>query len=491
MAHPIKTLFNNSAIYGLGNMLQRFAGLLLIPLFTNYITPKDYGAYALMLLLGAILHPIFNLGMNSALGPCYFKTNSNENKKSVVWTALIIATLSALIMTSLAWLIPDLIIKSVLLESNYASITSLYLSATAISVIYRPLAQILQFERRAKAFIIINILSTILIVVVNFWTIKYLKMGIVGIICAHLAGNTLCLLLMLLSCKLPAKPIYSRMIAKDILRVGIPLIPSFAFLFIMTNSGKYALNYYHGEAAVGIFSIGYQLGTAVNMLVGALATAWYPFFMSYMNNQTEASNLFGTITKIYILMCGFIVLLCFANSTIITVLLTPIEYYDTYRVIGFIGLAYFFTGIFNLSLPAVYYADKIQYIPLLQAASAICSIIGSILLCPHLGILGAGLAMALSYASMAIGMICLNKYISSLDFKINYPWRPVRRFSIFSAFIVIFSFYETPYILVELGLKPFLLTTLSLLAVYCCLTSNEIQNSKNFLRKALCKVQTS
>ena len=96
---------------------------------------------------------------------------------------------------------------------------------------------------------------------------------------------------------------------KELLRLGLPLVPSFAFLFILMHSNKYILEWHSGLEAVGIYSIGFNFGMAISIITGGIATAWYPFFMSYLNKLDEARLVFGRILTYYFLAIG---LLCAA-----------------------------------------------------------------------------------------------------------------------------------------------------------------------------------
>ena len=58
-------LAKGSLIYGIGGMLQRFMGLLLLPFFTRALTPQDYGVVALVSLIGVAMSGIFTMGTHS------------------------------------------------------------------------------------------------------------------------------------------------------------------------------------------------------------------------------------------------------------------------------------------------------------------------------------------------------------------------------------------------------------------------------------------
>ena len=51
------SLFQNSFYYGLGNLVQKFLSVILLPIYTRYLAPEDYGVVALVTILTTIIEP--------------------------------------------------------------------------------------------------------------------------------------------------------------------------------------------------------------------------------------------------------------------------------------------------------------------------------------------------------------------------------------------------------------------------------------------------
>ena len=67
MFDKIRRLTGHVLVYGFGNIGNRVVGFLLIPVYSRYLTPEDYGVLALVAMLGQILYTIMNMGQR--LGP--------------------------------------------------------------------------------------------------------------------------------------------------------------------------------------------------------------------------------------------------------------------------------------------------------------------------------------------------------------------------------------------------------------------------------------
>ena len=63
LAGQLRRLATHSAIYGLGGIVSRILAVLLLPLYTSYLTGRDYGRVETLTALTAILVALLRLGI--------------------------------------------------------------------------------------------------------------------------------------------------------------------------------------------------------------------------------------------------------------------------------------------------------------------------------------------------------------------------------------------------------------------------------------------
>ncbi len=85
-------LSKHSIVYGLGVAASQLVGFFLLPIYTRYLTPSDYGVLEIFGATGGILGIVFVMGLGSALFMSYFSYDDEENRKTVVSTTLIFLT---------------------------------------------------------------------------------------------------------------------------------------------------------------------------------------------------------------------------------------------------------------------------------------------------------------------------------------------------------------------------------------------------------------
>ena len=385
----------------------------------------------MLAILPAVVQPIFGLGLSASMGPSYFAADRFENKSAVVSTAFILSFISGLLIVAIAVTLPVAIGELINLSAENAPLVRLTLFGCAATILSGVLIQRVQFEKKVILFTLVTVLVSLSATVVSGIMIIGYSWGALALVLGQFVANILTLLIFLfISLKDKIRLKYNTQIAWQLLKLGVVLIPSFCFLFIIQQSNKYILQRYYDLDAVGLYSVGYNLGVTISILVSGMGTAWYPFFMSYINKQSEAPPIFSKVFTHYFLGGGALCILYFIWAQPALFLLTDSKFHEAASVVGLTALAHFFLGLFSLFLPGIYYNNHVGHISSLQGLAAIASIISSYLLIPTFGITGAAVSLCVANLLM-VGMLCLWNYFHKNSYpKITYQWRKIYIFII-------------------------------------------------------------
>ena len=87
LSGQLKRLGRHSAIYGLGGLVSRILAVLLLPLYTNYLTPSDYGQIETLLALTTVMTIILRFGISSAFFRFYFDVEDDTGRRLVLRTS--------------------------------------------------------------------------------------------------------------------------------------------------------------------------------------------------------------------------------------------------------------------------------------------------------------------------------------------------------------------------------------------------------------------
>ncbi|HAC80268.1 MAG TPA: hypothetical protein DCG06_08235, partial [Deltaproteobacteria bacterium] len=75
-------------IYGLGNYGIKVVGFLLIPVYTRYLTPGDYGILALVAMYTQAMFVVMNLGQTVGIFRFYYDHDDDAGRERVIAAAI-------------------------------------------------------------------------------------------------------------------------------------------------------------------------------------------------------------------------------------------------------------------------------------------------------------------------------------------------------------------------------------------------------------------
>ncbi len=424
----LKRLVKHSLVYGLGYSLTRFIGFLLLPLYTNYFLPREYGIAALIFTFLAIANVIFTLGLNTAFLRFFVLADTSEEKKTIFSTVYLSTIFTTVLFASLVFIFSPHLSRLILNQTQYSGLIKLsggILLFDTFSIF--PLL-ILRGEQQSGKFIKINLINVITNFALNILFIVHLRWGVEAIFRANLIASAVTFLLL--------SPIIRRYfnlspsgeIYKELLKFGLPYIPSTLSVTLMDIIDRLLLGKLTDTGTVGIYNAGYKLGMIMALVVAGFRFAWHPFFLSTSKRQ-EAKEVFSKVLTYFLLLTGFIFLaVSFFIDDIVRFRIFGLtvfgpNYWKATQIVPLILLSYIFYGVYVNFLVGIYLKKKTQYLPLITGLGAASNIIGNLLLIPRLGMMGAAYSTLGAYLLMAL----LLYFFTQQHYPIGYEYGRVAK----------------------------------------------------------------
>jgi O-antigen/teichoic acid export membrane protein len=487
MLSKLLHLSKHSLIYGLGILSSQLVGFFLLPIYTRYLTPADYGVLEIFGLTSGILRIIFGMGLGSALFMLYFHYEDNENKKTVVSTAFFFLTFTSLIFTL------------ILIETagNFSSvffhtkIYTLYFKIIFLTLFFDtsiliPMS-IFRAKEESKKYVVVSLMRFLMSVGLNIYFLVFLQKGVLGILASGLITTSILYLFLIPGIIKETKFRFSISDLKEMLRFGLPLIPGNLGTWILTVSDRYFLLFLTTSQELGLYSLGYKFGFVIHgFIVSPFSLAWGPFFWS-MAKEKDAKKIFSSVLTYFVLIVMFVTLtISIFSKEILFIMATP-SFYDAYKVIPLIALSYVLYGFYFILSAGLNLAKKTKYVPFIVGTGAILNLLLNYLLIPTYGMMGAAVATLVSYSVLPIG----SYFVSNKFYHISYEW-----YRIFKIFIVAFLIYVISLFIafdsiwISVLLKGLILFTYPILLYGLkFFRREEIQKSRELLQKKIFKHQ--
>ena len=187
LGSQLKRLARHSAIYGIGGVISRVVAIFLLPLYTAYLDPSDFGAVGVVLALNAVLVTVLRGGISSAFFRFYFDSPELARRLLVLRTSFWFTMASATAGLAAGLVLAEPI--STLLGVDDATLVRAAVVGVWAQMNYEQLTALFRVEERSLAFlaaslanIAVTIAATVLLVVV--W-----EQGAVGVVAGNFTGT--------------------------------------------------------------------------------------------------------------------------------------------------------------------------------------------------------------------------------------------------------------------------------------------------------------
>lgn len=412
-------LKKESILYGLGHILARLISFLLLPLFTNLLSPHDYGIIALIYAFIGFFTVVLHMGLDTALLR-YYKPANNEDKikfTTNTYVPILIVNIICFIVGILTYQILGIYI----IGDAPSIVFIMMLGILFCDVMWSIPMIMLRADNHPIHFIVFNLINVMSNLVFIYCFVIYNAWGLVGVILSNLLSSILLFIMTfyIIWNKLSLSQLNFK-IFQQLASFGVPFIFAGIFSMIIELSDRYIIKYILGFEQLGIYNAGYKLGMLMLLIVMGFNMAWQPFFLDKKNKKNK--NLIISISNnmflVFSVIASSIIILAepISKIEIFTFQLIGPEFQNSLKIIPWICIGYLFHGAYLLQLPGPYLTNNTPMIATIRGSGAAINIILNFLLIPQFGIQGAAIATCLSFVVMAIFIFIYNKKIYPIHY---------------------------------------------------------------------------
>jgi O-antigen/teichoic acid export membrane protein len=455
----LKKLTKHSSIYGIGHILSRGIGFLLLPLYTNYLTTTEYGLVALIYTFIAFVNILFLYGLDSALLRFYALEEDDQGRRKILSTTLTMSLCTSVIFFLGLYFFASPLSGMLLGQPQAGGLLRMAAGILFFDTLATMPYLLLRLEERSKRFVGYRFINILINLGLNIYLVAHLGMGVSGVLLSNLiaSGFSLLILLPVLWRKMTLR--FFPGVAGELLKFGLPFIASGLASMTMELIDRYMLRGMKGLEVVGIYNAGYKLGLFMLLVVMAFKFAWQPFFLKLGRDEQRARKSFAAVLTYFVLAGGFLLLtVSFFVDQLVRFEMAGLtvfgpEFWSGTRIVPVILLAYVMMGIYLIFLPGIYLKKRTRYVPLFTGLGAAVNVAGNLILIPRWGIMGAAWATFGGYLAMAVTLYIVVQRI----FPVSYQYGRLAKLIFVSVLI---------YLLRQWFGEPTLLRLLLLLICY-------------------------
>jgi len=416
----LRRLGRHSAIYGIGGLVSRVIAVLLLPIYTRYLTPADYGKIETLLALTTVMGLILRAGITSAFFRFYFDVDDDAGRLRVLrtsfWFTMGGGTLGLLLLLALADPVSSLLFGT----DDAANLVRASAVALWATVNYEQLTALFRVEERSVAFVSASLANVFLTIGLTLLLVVALEKGPLGVIVGNFSG-TLIVYLALLGYRREQLGLqFDRGLLREMNRFGLPLVPTALFLWMTNFSDRFFLVWLDDVAEAGLYSVGVRVASAMVLLLTAFRMAW-PAFAYSIRDEGEARRTYAFVLTYLTVVTAWVALALTLLSPWLVDLLAADQFAESSRVVGPLAFATVAYAAYVVIAIGVGRARRTQFNWVVTGVAAVVNVLLNLLLIPAYGMMGAAFATVAAYSTMAIAMAWWSQRI----YPVPYQWRRV------------------------------------------------------------------
>ena len=437
MLNNLKYFVKQSAIYSVGNIAGKAVGVVLLPLYTSYISLADYGILAVIEVSLAISAEFLSFGQSTSVVILGNIQENREQRKRFLFT---VSTFLAIILLAVGTFVQvfAVSITSLFAVESFVTYLRLACSVVLLRVINDLFLNKLRAEEQSKVYAVISLSKLTITLASTIFFVAFKGMGVQGILYAYCFGETAALSLMLPRMVRMMEFSFDRTILREALRFGAPLVIGSISGMLLNMSDRYLLGFLKGSESVALYDLGYRVAGFLNMLVILPFNLALPPIASKMYRQPGDTRYFGKIMTYltFILVWAGLALSLFGRELITTFALNP-SYWPAANVIPLLVLSYTLAGMRYVAVLGLFLTKKTMYVASLVVGAAGLSIGTNLLLIPPMGYYGAAVSSVISFCVL----LAATKVISDRYYRIPLETAKLLKLVLIGAVFYVFSLW--------------------------------------------------
>jgi O-antigen/teichoic acid export membrane protein len=420
MFAKILELLRHSAIYGLGSIVARIIGVLLLPLYTRYLSPSDYGLIETLVALSAVLTAVVAQGMKSAFFRFYFDSAEPARRLLVIRTAFwyvlaastSVSVLGIVLAPQVSWVLFGTHGHGNLVIAAFIGLWS--------ALNYEQLTSLFRVEQRSSAYVVATLANVAITIAATVVLVVVFHKGPIGVLVGNFTGTLIVYAALLLYSRHALGFQFNRKLYRAMNRFGLPLVPSAVALWLTNFSDRFFLIKLTDAHEVGLYSIGVRVASALVLLLTAFRLAW-PAFAYSIDDDREAQRTYSFVLTYVVFICCWIALALGLLAPWIVKLITTEPFYPAQNVVAPLAFGVAAFGGYVVVQIGTGRSRQTRSNWLVTGVAAALDIALNFVLIPPYGRMGAAIATVAAYTLLFVAMAWRAQRV----FPVAYQWRRV------------------------------------------------------------------
>ena len=458
---------SHAATYAIGNIARRFVGFAMLPIYTRFLTPADYGVIGLLTFALALLEPLLGARLGWAIPRFYFDAKDDRGRREVIWGALGLTGAASAVSVIVLVLLRNVAANILFGNGKYALALGLF----AITLLSQPIEQTgmtyLRLRERSVLFVVFSVVKLILQLGLNLLLVVYWRGGVIGVVLSAVISSVLLGIGSAVYVAAHEAPAFDWQVTRRMMQFCWPLwLSALAGLYIGASGALY-LRAFDTLSDVGRLQLALKFAATVGMLI------WAPFLQHWEPSSFQYYKQVDGKRKFQVAFIAISALM-FVGGLAVTIFAEPVikvmaakSFYAAVSVVPILTFALLLDRLRSFFDFSFMITDRTKMRGAYQYGTAVVITIAYVVLIPRFGLMGAAAAQCLTFAGTFIFVYILSRRYYDPEIKLM----PIGLFSLvgFCAYVFANMVSRTSNLGVDLLVRTFVMLIATMLIVLVAL----------------------
>ncbi|MDO5393743.1 MAG: oligosaccharide flippase family protein, partial [Mycoplasmatota bacterium] len=391
-----KELAKNTIIIFLGKVCTQLISFFLLPLYTGYLSTKQYGTVDLIQTYVRLLVPLITIELEMGVFRFLIDARGREKDTKEVMTNNFTILFLSLFLFSVVYLVVTQFVK---IDYRFLILFDVF-----ICTITGNLLQVARGFGKTLDYSIACIITGVTTVLLNILLIVFMGMRVPGMVISMAVANgfgALYLFIKLKMYKYFKRELVDKLLIKKMVKYSAPLVPNSLSWWIVSVSDRSIVSAILGTAANGIYAVSNKFPTLLSSIFAIFNMSWCESATLHIDSSDRDeffSDICNTIVKLFTsLGVGLIACMPFVFPILINA-----KYDAAYIYIPILTLGVVFNVCVSL-YSSIFFAKKMtKQVASTSVMGAITNIVVNVLLIKYIGLYAAAFSTMIAYFIMMV-----------------------------------------------------------------------------------------
>ena len=405
-------------IYAFGNMLNRAAAFILLPIYTNYLTVAEYGGLELFYAISTVVSGLLSVGIAHATLRFYFEHDTEPERNAVVTTNLTVSLLITSVGALLVGMWHDSIARHVMGGPEYSRGVMIILATLVFELSSQVCLAYLRAKEYSRFFVAVMFVKLVIQFSANAYFVVFRNMGVEGVLTGNLLAVVFGWVVLAVFIFRECGYRFEWSKAAPSLKYSFPFLLSTIASLISSNVDRFLINSLLSLQILGIYALALKFSALLDNLIGEPFNRSYGAFRFTIMKGEDAAEVQARIVR-YLLMglvAASLGIVYFARDLL--VVMSNANYWPAADILPVLVIGSLLQAMNYPMQTGIFYEKKTRYVFYIGLVAAVTSSAMNYLLIRWLGLIGAATAQVITAAVVVL----ITNRISQRYFRVRYEY---------------------------------------------------------------------